>query len=128
MDELNYKQMNEDPQQGCGICVYKCESKEQLEEHIAKHHTYPCDQCQLCFQSLEVLENHKAMHHETNIQCVIYQCNVCGNRFGNDASLKDHFMSSHHIESTDCDQCNFKGTSVSELVSHILISHKGRVQ
>ena len=34
-----------DPKQKCGLCPFKSETQEQLENHIVKHHSFPCEQC-----------------------------------------------------------------------------------
>ena len=106
----------------CRACNFCCESQDELGIYIVSLHAFPCDKCQgSIFQTPELLAKHNISHHQIQ-PC---RCDKCGDTFCNIDSLKEHICRYSEIgQNTNCGQCDYKGKSVNDFITHLLKTHK----
>ena len=134
-------------------CLFQCNSKGELDQHIEKHHNkktwLQCSVCQVYFRDLDALAQHMNMAHkkENNNQT---KCSKCELSFSSkeelELHLKDHqsYKPCRNFGSNNCefneDECSFRHiileqnqqicykcgsitTSKTELMKHIKEEH-----
>ena len=110
----------------CSLCDFTAASQYQLEDHIEHNHAYPCKQCHSqVFQSSELLLRHEQSEHKeehpSERQLV---CKKCKCTFISDDDLTNHTCIKEVGQKTNCDQCDYKGNSVIEFITHLLNTHE----
>lgn len=90
----------------CSKCGYGTNSKEILEEHLAKggdnHSNFKCDACDKPYISQKNLEKHIQLYHIDN------HCKYCNKEYGSRSNLLRHIQRSHGKQkhrNVPCDQC-----------------------
>ena len=80
----------------CSVCNFAASSQYSLDNHMEETHVHKCDKCTQIFQSYESLTKHQPTH-----------------------------QTDYTIESqTNCDQCDYKGNTATEFITHLLETHK----
>ena len=131
----------------CRLCVFECETKDEIDEHIEKAHmipkTHPCQLCEFKGKSKANLEKHIQIHHKTakvdikaNDQ-IIFSCNICEYTCSLNIKLKRH-MKTKHIQPTEtneksnasqeetkynCTSCTFRTNYLVKMYEHKLEEH-----
>ena len=110
----------------CKLCKFAAECKEDLEKHIVDNHVFPCKTCpSLFFQSMDLLLVHSNNYHEQNLNRKMIKCRKCEKGPMMNDEIKKHDCNEHKVElPVECDQCDFKGESTSDIVSHVISCHK----
>ena len=106
----------------CLACNFCSESQDELGIHIVSLHAFPCDKCQsTIFQTPELLASHNVSHHQSQ-PC---RCEKCGETFYNRDTMNEHMRQHYEIgQDTNCGQCDYKGKSVNDFITHLLKTHK----
>ena len=112
----------------CGSCDETFNTEESLQCHFEKTHTiksdYRCSICNLVTESQEELYNHKVSEHK-------HKCGNCTQTFESSELLTEH-QQNYHMNftigsQTNCDQCDYKGDTVNEFITHLLLTHKNEM-
>ena len=108
----------------CSSCEYKCNTKQQLTAHTAKHtgeKPYKCDFCSFASVWKGELKRHTMLHTGD----LPYSCSSCDYRSNREQRLKDHVAVNHTGEKPfKCDVCSFATARKYELKLHSRI-HTG---
>ncbi|KAM9425634.1 uncharacterized protein KZ484_011522 [Pholidichthys leucotaenia] len=80
------------PEQMCGVCGERCESADELRNHLQTHQrTHRCDICGKSFLSIAGLQGHIARHTGKTP----YKCDICGKAFIMMSLLRNHLAKVH---------------------------------
>ena len=110
-------------------CDSKYKNIEGLKYHIDKHHPehgvkkFHCDICTKGFLFRNAFTKHMASHNSDQKENV---CEICGQKYVNTQTLKDHMLIRHPLpDATDfvCDICGYQNLSNKRLQAHILRKH-----
>ena len=85
----------------CTHCLYRAESKEELDTHIDRRHSikYECDWCDFVHRSKEGITKHEKEDHK--IQKKKLNCNKCDNTYKSTSDLNRHLETSHSQRKTN---------------------------
>ena len=107
----------------CQQCGEKFIEEEDLEKHMADHHSeneFECDVCSKKFSSKSSVETHKETHKVSN-----KKCQLCDKEFKLQIQLENHMSEVHSQNQSNttaqynCKDCAFQGDSWSSLKKHI---------
>lgn len=103
----------------CSICKRFMATQENLDQHIALHHTRKerviCSECGKSYSSRDTLKRHVRYVHN---KMRTYECEVCSKRFVRRSELRQHLLIHTGKRHFACDICGQKFTQKPGLVSH----------
>ena len=112
------------PQYHCklGKCKLCFQTLKERINHLRRDHRslfrYRCKKCRDCFITVEELFSHFKVHNEQHLPFAgKWSCSRCAEIFDNLAQLMEHTRI-HTENSYECDECNWRFSSVSELTLH----------
>ncbi|XP_070507607.1 zinc finger protein 271-like [Chironomus tepperi] len=108
----------------CSECGKSFANHHIMKKHMKIHsgQFFPCDSCPAKFSYIENLYRHKRCHDPNHLSR--YVCDICGNRFAEMKSLKNHIMRVHmKIPPQKKFACTFDGCSLKFAAAFNLKKH-----
>lgn len=99
----------------CRICSSLFPSLHIMIEHRKTHNKNTCMKCSTMFQNKEDFSRHMKTHEISKKR---HQCEICGKRFEEVRSLKNHMLTHSDTTPYHCDQCEGKFKSKDTLRKH----------
>jgi len=109
----------------CQPCKNKrFKTQEELEAHILKHETFPCEECDQVFTLNSKLTAHKVSQHGMDPRK--YACDICGKLYRSSSNLINHKLF-HGEKKFHCvvEGCGRSYVVKTKLREHIMFVHTG---
>ena len=111
-------------------CKERFRTQGKSFRHLRSSHrtkfVYRCKNCADCFLTMKELFRHKETHNPHQLSFgAKWRCSICGEIFDNLDQLMTHTRI-HTQNSFECDECNWKFSTVSELTIHGRDIHDSR--
>ena len=105
----------------CLACEFCCGAEEDLGVHIVTKHAFPCYKCEnVVFDTQDLLSEHNILYHKSRPQ----KCDKCGEDLHQNEDMKEHVCRSVMTgPKTYCEQCEFRGDTVNDFITHLLTEH-----
>ena len=113
----------------CTYCDFKTKDQASVDEHMETDHGTRaiCGECGDSFPEQKVCEEHMKSKHSIEDRAVLMSCKTCDLVCANPNELRHH-MEDHIAPAgklkTNCDQCEYKSKSGSELAAHVILNHR----
>ena len=112
-------------------CVYQAEDRDIMRKHMERHtgnHNYNCGQFEFEATKQYLLKDHMAKKHRRHLvdnTLDSYICERCEKTFLDKLSLDYHSFSPQSYKYLcKYNQCDFIGTSVEDIIEHIIVVHR----
>jgi len=98
----------------CTICNFVAKNSSHLQLHLAKHGSFPCNQCEHVANLKSGLARHKKAVHEERK----YLCDHCDYFSARADILRIHRTAMHEGTKYPCDQCDYVAKRPGDLSKH----------
>ena len=110
----------------CNECPKSFVLKQELVEHIRKHHTNEKPlECPICFQRFAIGRSFRAHKKRHDMKNYVYKCRLCAKPFVDKYSLEKHENTHSKEHILTCEICNKTFLNVGNLNFHMLTHEKG---
>ena len=104
----------------CDLCEKTCKNSQEMKKHLLTHSykeaNYKCSDCDFVSEHLVSMEVHVGKYHSES-----YDCGLCSSEVGSLENLETHLRT---CEIYQCDDCEIRMKSISEIKEHVTEIHK----